>query len=151
MSQPILELGDRLNWNLVLNNSYSAHRVSDTNFVPLNPVSARSDSNILAAGGRNPKSSRNWNLAAWLHPCLSTSPSSTSDFVSLMQIGRFAVPLDRLALIHFPKYQPTPYLLYITFPKWHEQMDLEIWSYDGPESTSVEESLVRIESKLNNP
>lgn len=151
MSQPILELGDRLNWNVLVQQTYVATQVSEKNFIPLPPVSVQSTSNIIAAGGRNPKSSVRWQLAAWLHPCLSITPSSTSQFVSLTQLGRHAVPLDRLGLIHFPHYEPIPYLLYITFPRWHQELSLEVWSYDGPESTTTEASLARIESQLSGP
>lgn len=151
MSQPVLELGSSLNWNVLIQQTYVAKQVSEQNFIPLPPVSIQSPSNIIAAGGRNPKSSVRWQLAAWLHPCLSITPSSTSAFVSLTQLGRYAVPLDRLALIHFPHYEPTPYLLYITFPRWHQELLLEVWYYDGPDSTTVEASLARIESKLDPP
>jgi len=138
-----------LNWDLLHRQLYTANRRASGGFDPLPPVSLTTSANIIAAGAKNSQGYANWQLGAWLFPCLLVSPSSQSEFVALMQTSRIAVPLNRLALIQMPQYIPRPYLLYFQIPKWHQELLLEVWSYSGPESTTVEESLHRIETKID--
>lgn len=159
MTQPLLKLDDRFNWDLLLRQTYTATRRETGGFNRIPPVSLTTESNILLAGSRNTKGSPNWYTGAYLNPCLLASPSSTTEFVSLMQFGGYRVPLSRLALFQMPKYLPVPYLLYFTIPRWHEELFLEVWEYIGPETTTVEQALLelpqiqdlaRIEAKIDN-
>lgn len=149
MSQPILDLGNILNWDLLHRQKYLAQATPSGGFIPLSRVNVICSSNIIAAGAINTKGKRHWTLGAWLYPALLISPSDSSDFTAAMDFERYAVPLGRLKLIQMPKYQPQPYLLEFQIPRWHEELYLEVWYYSGEESTTVEEALKDTNTKLD--
>lgn len=150
MSEPVIELGDRMNWDLAGRFNLTARLIDGGDkFIPIPPVSTVAPSNIIAAGGSSAEAPAHWTLAAWISPSLLVSPSSTSNLVSVMSLPRYAVPLNRFAFIHFPKYEPQPYLCYITIPPWLKQLSLEVWYYSGPQSTLEDDALARIEAKVD--
>lgn len=150
MSQPILELDNRQNWDLLKRQTYQAtNQEVNGSFDPIPAFTVTCPSNIIAVGAKNTYARPSWQLGSWLFPCLFIAPSSFSEFVNLMQTNRYAVPLNRLALFQMPEYLPKPYLLYFQPPKWHRELLIEVWYYSGVETTTVEQKLDEIETKLN--
>jgi len=150
MSQPILQLDDSLNWDLLHRQLYVANARASGGYDAIPPVILTTNSNIICAGTKNTSAPTHWKLGAWLYPCLQVSPSSTSELLGLMEPeDRFAVPLNRLRLVRMPQYLPKPYLLDFRIPYWHRELLLEVWNYSGLESTTVEDALARIETKVD--
>jgi hypothetical protein len=145
------DLTNNLNWDLVLRNTYKATANPNirSGFNPLPPVTVTVDRQVLLIGARNENAKPHWFLAATAYPRLLFSPSSTSQFLGIVQSqAGIQLGLDRLTLVQFKDFYLSPYLLEIRIPKWHQEMLLEIWKYNGAvEDISAE--LSKIEAKLD--
>lgn len=133
-----LDVGNSLNWDLALRNTYLAKTSAlstKSRFSPYLPIPAITlvlDSYILAIGAKSSMAKSHWYLAANVTPRLLFSPSSTSDFISAVQSDQQQkIPLNQLTLVRFTDFGLTPYLLEIKIPPWHREMYLEVWKYSG--------------------
>jgi hypothetical protein len=93
---------------------------------------------VCAVGVRNTKAKRTWFLGGYASQNLLLGPSSTSIFVAYTQAARRRLWLDRLNLLIFPKLV-SPWILELSFPWWHEQMELEVWRYDGSDVDDLQQ------------
>jgi hypothetical protein len=150
MSQPILDLSNSLNWDLVVRQTYQVKWLSETTFEALPDQSFTLDSRLLMVGVKCSKAQNTWWLGARLSMRLPVLPSSTSQFPASVEACRKRCRLDSLTLIDFPVLGVSPYILNVEFPYWFEDASLEIWKYSGPDTTTDSEALSRIEEKLNN-
>lgn len=155
-----MDFGNNLNWDLVLRRSYFAQTTPNEvkGFLPIPSISILVDRHILTIGASSTKAKPNWYLAAYVTPKLLFSPSSTSEFVAAVQTQeRRRIKLNTLNLVQFTNFGLSPYLLEISIPYWHQEMNLEIWKYQGDESTKPSNELIadlksdieRIELKLD--
>lgn len=152
MSDPILELGDKLHWDLVRRQKYVAQTVTvgdDIRYLPIPDISFALSSYVLMLGTKSSKAKVHWKLGCWVNMKLLISPSSQSDYVAAVQVYRQFCSLGGLTLLQLPHYQPLPYLLVLSVPRWHQEIEIELWQYSGPDSNTDTESLKRIELKLD--
>ncbi len=156
-----MDFGNNLNWDLVLRRRLVAAPAPESRrgFLPIPPITISVDRYILAIGARSPLAKPNWYLAAYAVPRLLFSPSSTSEYIAAVQTSeKRLIGLNTLNLVQFTDFGLTPYLLEISIPPWHEEMNLEIWKYAGEESTKPVNQLIadlksdieRVELKLDN-
>jgi len=146
------EFGNRLNWDLALRNTYYAKtsQADPKAFVPIPSITINVNSYIVLIGARNAQAKSNWYLAGYASPRLLFSPSSTSEFLSIVQSNSpVKIGLDRLTLVTFSNYNLLPYILEISIAKWHKEMFLEIWQYSGA-TEEIKPALDRIEYKIDN-
>ncbi len=150
MAQPILQLTESLNWDLVFRESFQATQIPGTSlYIPIPPKTKIVDSNILLLGINSPLNAKSsWWLGGWLSVNLFVSPSSTSEFASLIEVARFKIRRDRLTLIHFPRYEPMSYSVRIEIPRWFSTALVKLWKYSGPQSDSTEELLESIQADV---
>lgn len=152
------ELGKQSNWDLVLTNTYYAN-VSQSDpkiFVFIPSITVSVNSQILLIGARNPQAPSHWYLAGNAFPRLLFTPSFDSEFLSLVQSSPgVKVGLNRLTLLTFPDYDLLPYILEINIARWHKEMLLEIWQYNGSfldvkhSIADIKSDLSRIETKID--
>lgn len=147
------QFGDSLNWDLVLRNSYYAKPLGGDSkkFLPIPTITVAVDRYTLLIGARNSQASPNWFLAGYVSNRLLFSPSSTSQFMAVVQsCPSVRLRLNQLTLVRFPDFNLIPYLLEINVARWHKEMFLEVWKYSG-QVNDIEASLARIETKLDKP
>lgn len=149
MGQPILDLGNSINWDLVVRQNYTAKVLTETTFEAIPDKSFVLESRFLMVGVKCSKARNTWWLGARLSMRLLTLPSTTSNFPAAVEAFKKNCRLDALTLVELPAWGVNPYLLVVTFPWWFEDAYLEIWKYSGPDTTTDSESLKRIEEKLN--
>lgn len=99
-------------------------------------------------GFRNPEAKPNWWLAADIYQQLLTLPSSTSEFIALVEAYRVRCRLNTLFLVKFPNYGLLPFLVEIRFPKWHKKMEMEAWYYSKEEYDQSAKALNEIQLKV---
>jgi hypothetical protein len=148
MVKPILELDDNLSWNRFYGNTLQATQRDTGGFNPIPKQSALCPSNILCVGAQSDVAQPYWYTGAWFELGISMSPGSTSPLVAGMYFGRGRAPLGNLALYHFPAYQPAPYIVIWSIPRWLTQVYLEGWWYDGPESDTIEQALGTLQGSV---
>ncbi|UBF28324.1 hypothetical protein K9N68_10835 [Kovacikia minuta CCNUW1] len=125
------EFSDTLNWNLVARESYQVERVSEKSY---NPISLKywliEDSYVLMIGVKSGSSEPRWYLGAWAAQLLLFTPSATTIFTASVHAAQRRVRLNHLNLCVFPKIQ-SQWMLQVKFPWWFEDVQIEIWKYDG--------------------
>lgn len=149
MSYTIYQISDSLNWDLVTRQSLNGVKISGENTFLINPYSTVLNSRLVLVGCKSTSAKQSWRLGCWANFRLLFSPSSTSEYVSAIQFYAKSCHLNRLNLIEVPEIYPWPYLLYLEFPRWLGNIDIEIWKYSGIAEDSTEKILYRIESKLD--
>lgn len=140
-----------LNWDPVFRRTYTAQPATadGEQFFPIPPISAFVDSPILIIGARNDFAKPTWYFAGSVSCRLLITPSSTSEFLSVVENSRRKIGLNRLNLLRFNDYGTSQYLIEINLARWHKQMYLEIWKYSGSMG-DLEAGLARIETKIDN-
>lgn len=140
-------INDSLNWNLIKRGSLTARAFDDrTSYIPALTVPI--ENHLIMVGFSNPHAKPDWWLAANIYQQLLTLPSSTSRFQASVEGHRAKCRLNTLTLIRFPNYELSPFLLEITFPKWHKRMDFELWGYSGEEYDEALKTLNQIQSEI---
>lgn len=142
-------INDSLNWNLIKRDTLTA-RVFQDGTSYLSPLTIPIENYLIMLGFSNPEAKSNWWLAANVYQQLLTLPSSTSQFQASVEGFRARCRLNTLTLIRLPNYELSPFLLEITFPRWHKKMYVEVWGYSGGEYEESLKALSRIESQINN-
>lgn len=129
-----MDFGNNLNWDLALRTNYSASPAPNEarGYFPIPPKTILLDRYILAIGASSVKAKPNWRLAGFVSPRLLFSPSSTSEYIALVQSEKEqAILLNQLTLVRFTDFGVTPYVMQISIPSWLQQLSLEIWKYQG--------------------
>lgn len=127
-----INLGEVIEWNLVLRQSLVAQRTNNPlEHIPLSPITAISNSNIMAVGCSSPDRKPTWWLGCWIKFGVLVSPSTTSQFSAFMEFFSQPCGLDRLTVAVAPKYQPIPYVIRVEIPRWIPSLNLEVWRYDA--------------------
>jgi hypothetical protein len=157
---------DRLNWNLVKRQSYTApiiaRQYGSYDYEPLADIQLVMRSPILLIGVKSTKAEPHWKRGCWASQYLPFIPSSESEFTAAVKDPvSYPCQLGVLNKIEFPYTGISPYILNISFPYWLEQASIEVWQYSEnlvgvyePPKTELyrlQESLNRIEEKLGNP
>lgn len=129
-----MDFGNNLNWDLALRTTYSARPAPNeaSGYFPIPPKTILLDRYILAIGASSSLAKPNWRLAGFVSPRLLFSPSSTSEYIALVQSEKEqAILLNQLTLVRFTDFGVTPYVMQISIPSWLQQLSLEIWKYQG--------------------
>ena len=77
------------------------------------------------------------------------SPDAFYNFPAGMTIFEKRIPLNQPTLLHFPRYEPLPYLITFTIPYWLKELYIEGWQYSGEESDSITRALTEINQKID--
>lgn len=155
-----MDFGNNLNWDLVLRTSYTAQLAPETKrgFLPISNKIIEIDKYTLAIGVGSTKAKPTWRIGAFVAPRLLFSVSSMSEYGGLVRSNNSkAVFLNQLTLVQFEDFGLTPYALEISFPFWIEQLNIEVWKYQGLDNAKpvqeqiaeVRTNLERIESKID--
>ena len=92
-----INLGEVIEWNLVLRQSLVAQRTNNPlEHIPLSPITAISNSNIMAVGCSSPDRKPTWWLGCWIKFGVLVSPSTTSQFSAFMEFFSQPCGLDRV-------------------------------------------------------
>ncbi|HEY9672238.1 MAG TPA: hypothetical protein V6D11_12390 [Waterburya sp.] len=151
MEKPILDFGDNLNWDLLRRATYQGIKsdIHRSGYAPIPEIALLLPSSIALVGCKSDGALPWWWLGCRASVSLRISPSSTSEYTALVEIYRKNCRLDNLTLLRFPEYQPQPYVLALSVPKWISNLSIEVWYYSGIISDQYQQSLDRIESRLN--
>jgi hypothetical protein len=125
----MLELSNKNNWQLIYadrKQAVSRPRLRD--YEPIQDFKVFCDATTIAVGAYNPKAYYNWQLGAWCYVTLPTSPSNSANLQDL-QLNRYTVPLNGLAVYEIADLSAPPYTLLFKVPKWHQELYLEVWAY----------------------
>lgn len=155
-----MDLGNRLNWNLLRRQNYKAQIFHSTEFeydyLAIRDVQIAARSPILMVGVSSSVAKSHWKTGAWVSMWLPVLPASTTQFTATVSAHIHRCQLRHLNLVQFPYLGISPYIVNVSFPYWLEEVDLEMWQYgesmDGtyePPNTElykVAESLARIEA-----
>lgn len=132
------EFQNPLHWDLVIRQNYFVKIVAADpdgrweEYQRIPDVALLVDSPILAVGVRNPKAKPWWKWGATASMRLPISPSSTSEFMAMMEGDRYFCRLGSLTLVRFPELDVPQYILALELPYWFEQASIEVWKYSGP-------------------
>lgn len=148
------------NWILIHRNLYKVQQVPDSpdRYYPLATINIPAISSRLLVGGRSSKAKSHWYLAASVAIKASLSLANSS-FVSSIQAQpvEYKLPLNRLVLFEIKNFQTNTYCLEIKIPYWHEEMEIEVWKYQGTvlderlefDTNDIIEHLQSIKEKLD--
>lgn len=145
------EFQNSLHWDLVIRQTYTVRIVAADpegrweEYRRIPDITLLVDSPILAIGIRNPKAKPWWKWGATASMRLPISPSSTSEFLGLMEGDRYFCRLEGLTLVRFPVLDVPQYILSLEIPYWFEEVFIEVWKYSGPTDD------VEVEINLENP
>lgn len=127
-----VDLTNHLNWNRLGLWQLESERRESGNFTPLVPFSVVSPSPLILAAGFNPDVPAHWFAAAWVTPSVSVDPGSLAQGVGLAIVSSHPVPLNRYALIEFPRFVGvTNYVVTFQPVRYISKFTLEAWWYDG--------------------
>jgi hypothetical protein len=150
MIDPVLDLGNNLNWNLALKTDLNAvpTGVADE-FYSMPPRFFGSPSNIVLIGAKSNTAKPNWRLAARVQVRANIGNfDSTSEFPGLVTVYNTNLLLSELKLLHWRKYQSDNYTVRLNFPYWLSHVYVEAYWYDGPQSDNHLALLEEINGKL---
>jgi hypothetical protein len=147
------DLLNQSKWVLLSKGSYQKPQNLDR--IPA-PTFLVVDSHVLVIGVATANSLPTWFTGGWATQFLSFVPGVGSDFPVAIVASRQRLRLGSLNLLIFPDLS-SQWTLEVTFPEWFVTASLEIWRYDGADTSSLDqlalaaEQLDRIESRLDNP
>lgn len=127
------QLGNNLNWDLVLRNTYERrlYNAETGVYAPIPDIVVTVDSPVLLVGTKSEVAASHWFLGCRAATRLLISPSSTSEFLAGVEVARHSCGLNRLTLLQFPFLEPMPYLLTLTPAHWLANIFIEVWRYNG--------------------
>lgn len=145
MAQPILELGNTLNWDVVTKQTYiSQYNSATEQYIPIKPKTFAVDKRILVIGCKNDQAPLKWYKGCYVSQLLLAQPTSynADQFTATMQTDNAVlIPLNVWRLVRFEEFNLNPYLLHINIPHWHRKFYIEIWKYSGADSDTTEQIL----------
>jgi hypothetical protein len=158
MGQPVLELNNSANWDLVWSTTVEAVKITNPpgRYYPIPKVICPTllDTHIIAVLATSVSASPHWRFAGYLNQKIQTGITgggvTDTEVVSARRMF-----LKRISLIIFPKLTNT-YSLSFDIPYWFEDISLFLWSYSGTATDSTENmidnlqtDIQRIESKID--
>jgi len=149
MFHPILDIGNKLNWDPVVRNGWEALPDGNNGTIPIPDKSFLTSAHLFMIACSNPDALSHWKAGCFASQLMLASPTTyQAQFLDLVEgEHRTFIPLNRWKLVRFPDYGLNPYLINISIPRWHKKIYLEIWSYSGVNSDSIEAALEQIQAK----
>lgn len=156
MSDPILELGNPSNWELIYNETFTAGAAPRGGYFPLQPVDipVLLSSPIIVVEAQNLDAKPWWYLGCRMQQVLSVGIAP--DRV----LGAFVrCPVNRPRIFRFPRLA-ADYSLRAEIPPWYERMKISVFEYLGPIGDTTERAVIdqgeliridltRIETKID--
>ena len=143
---------DSLNWDLVVRRDYVAQNVPNDprTYIPIPPQTFLINTSYTVIVGCRSNSARaGWYTGCFASVLLPMSPSSTSQFLSIVDSGNSKrCKLDNLQLLQFRDVGILPYILEIRIPWYLTHIFLEIWKYSGDRYESTDLDLEAIKANL---
>ena len=157
MGEPILELGNPLNWEQIYDETFTAQGLPNGAFYPLDPVimPVLLTSPILALAASSTDARANWRLGYWARQYI--APAGVG--FGALETSTEKAFLNRTTIARFHLWAPQ-YQLRLAFPYWVRSMSVGIWQYTGPVGDSTEAfiqeqieltrvDLLRLETKID--
>jgi hypothetical protein len=145
----IARLDNNTLWQRVDSRSLTGEQRGEGRYVPIPAFTVASQHQVLAIGCRNPEAPPSWNLGCYVSASIEAAISVQAGIAQLMELGNYRIPLNQFKLVVLPEFQVRPYGLKFNIPKWHRQMNIEVWWFNDPLSTDVQASLYRIEAEIS--
>jgi hypothetical protein len=117
------------NWKLVTLKTYRAKPDGKGGFIPIPDFSLQVNQYALLIGVKSNMAKPHWVLGCRASFLFFGSPSGRYQAV---EVKREVCFLNRLNYFEAPRYEPLPYRLAISVPRWLSQIELEVWSSDTP-------------------
>jgi len=147
-----LDLWDSTEWSWVTGGNYDASPgPSPDSWFPITPINFKIQQRILLIGLENQNAKPTWYSAAWFNAFASIAPGATSKFSNGAMFYEQLLPVNQMRLIILPDLGEISTFLrgVLKVRKWYNTMWVEVWQYNGPLSTEVEEKLTQMQAKIN--
>ncbi|MBL1179449.1 hypothetical protein [Pantanalinema sp. GBBB05] len=142
---------DTLEWNLVVRQTFLAPSDTRDGKTYYSPMPSQSfvieNSHLLMIGIKTSRSRPTWFTGGWASQRLLFVPSSTSEFLAVIQARNRRIPLDTMTLFEADRQMPI-WLLALRFPRWFLDARVEIWRYDGRD-VDLFQRLDALEAKID--
>lgn len=150
MSAFILELQSAGVWQQVYNESREGIPISEKHHIPIPAfeIGLLFEHHILAVRCISTTAKAHWRFAGNLSQRFQIGTGGSTSPLPVVTAARRGLRLNRAELIRFPRLT-TNYELLFEVPHWIKDMRLTVWEYSGIESDTTEETLIRIEDRMN--
>lgn len=142
---------DTLEWNLVARQTYLAPsdtRDGKTYYSRIPPKAfVIENSHLLMIGVKTSQSRPTWFTGGWASQRLLFAPSSTSEFLAVIESRRRRLSLETMTLFEADRQMST-WLLTLQFPRWFIDARVEVWRYDGRD-VDLFQRLEQLEAKID--
>lgn len=141
MSDPILQLTSRGNWNQIYDESREAVPTSVREIfypIPAYEIPFLLKSHILAVRCLSSSAKATWRYAGTLNQKIQIGTGGTTSPLPVAEAFSMGLKLNRTKLLVFKKYTQQYQLLFEP-PHWLRDLRLTIWEYVGSESDSTED------------
>jgi hypothetical protein len=158
MGEPVLQLNNSANWELLYSEFKFADQLPSGDYrpIPTFTVPILIESPWIAVGTDSQQARSHWWLGCRVQPLISV-PNSPFQYIAGTQVN---VPLNEITLFKFQSLE-AQYRLRVQIPWWHKELNFTLYQYTGPASDSTENlitertdvirvDLARIELKLDN-
>lgn len=121
-----------LTWNVVYKGTLNAASAGDGKYIPIpRKTYLIENSRLVAVGCRNPEALGYWYHGAWLHAVTPQQLDSGQTLPALVYTAKGQARLGGYTLFSVSPWVPLPWILQVDVARWHQQLDLEIYWYDG--------------------
>jgi hypothetical protein len=158
MGEPVLQLNNAANWELLYSDLKVADEISTGTFrpIPTFTVPVLIESPWIAIETYSQEARSHWWLGCRVQPIVMV-PNSPFQRIAGTQVN---VPLNALTLFKFQSLE-AQFRLRVQIPWWHKELSIWVYQYTGTASDSTEDLIVdrtdvirvdlaRIEFKLDN-
>jgi hypothetical protein len=158
MGEPVLQLNNAANWELLYSELRFADQVSSNSYrpIPAFTIPILIESPWIAVGSNSQSARFHWWLGCRIQPIV-VVPESPFGSIAGMPVP---VPLNEITLYKFPSLQ-AQFRLRVQIPWWHRELGFTLYQYTGPVGDTTEDlitertdvirvDLARIEFKLDN-
>lgn len=159
MSDPVLQLNDPGNWDLIYSELLTADSISATNYRPIQPfmVPIAFSSSWIAIGTSSRYARPHWFMGCRVQSVIRVPDSPFGDIIGQQVV----VPLHNFGIYRFTSLD-SQLRLKVLVPMWHRELGITIYEYTGAASDTTEDliresidivrvDLARIEFTVNNP
>jgi hypothetical protein len=122
----IIDLGDRLNWDVVDRATYTAADI----LTGIAPKTYSIDTPGLIVGIKCPSGRDNWRYAGQLIQYVQAYPTSYQPaFFPITEVSRHRLYLNRYRYIELADHEPREYTIQLQFPIWFGDVLVELFKY----------------------
>jgi hypothetical protein len=126
-------------WTELLNRNFEATALGEGRYEPIRRHAFGTDGGrVLLVGCRSSVAKPTWNLGVWTWVATFATPNTNSDILPYTVLVREPCMLNVFTLVKIPKYfldNTTPYSIFLVFPFWLTQVNVEVYRYNGADTT----------------